>query len=63
MGRGFNCNKFGLWVAELSSTEKSIRGRGRALGNSSILLQIEKAAKSSDGDFIAYSFNCSLFMV
>ena len=49
--------KFGLWIDTRSSTDNTLHGSGRAVGKSSILLQIEKAAKSSDGDLTCHVFS------
>ena len=46
--------KFGLWIDTRSSTDNTLHGSGRAVGKSSILLQIEKAAESSDGDLTCH---------
>ena len=48
--------KFGLWIDKLSSADKSLHGSGRAVEKSGILLQTEKAAEASDGDFTSYMF-------
>ena len=56
MGRVFN-NKFGLWIDTHSSTENTLYGSGRAVAQSGILLQIEKAAEISGGDLTCYVFS------
>ena len=53
----FLTTKFELWIDTRSSTDKNLHGRGRAVEKSGILLQIEKAAKTNDGDLICYVFS------
>ena len=42
--------KLGLWIGTRSVTEKPLHDSGRAMKNSGILLQVEKAAERSDSD-------------
>ena len=53
----FLTKKFVLWIDTRSSTNNTLHGSGRALEKSGILLQIEKAAETSDGDLTYYVFN------
>ena len=48
---------FGLWIDTRSSTDNTLHGSGRAVEKSDILLQIEKAAESSDGDLSCHVFS------
>ena len=52
----FLTTKFGLWIDTRSSTDNTLHGSGRAVEKSGILLQTEKAAEASDGDFTSYMF-------
>ena len=52
----FLATKFGLWIDTRSSTDNTLHGSGRAVEKSGILLQTEKAAEASDGDFTSYMF-------
>ena len=49
--------EFGLWIDTRSSTDNTLHGSGRAVAKSSILLQIKKAAESSDGDLTCHVFS------
>ena len=49
--------KFGLWRDTRLSTDNILHGSGRTVGKRGILLQIEKAAESIDGDFIWHVFS------
>ena len=49
--------KFGLWIDIRSSNDNRIHGSGRTVERSGILLQIERAADSSDGDLVCYVFS------
>ena len=51
----FLTTKFGLWVDTRLSTENSVVEKS-VVENSDILLQIEKAAKNSDGDLTSHVF-------
>ena len=53
----FLTKKIGLWIDPRSSTDNTLHGRGRAMEKSGILLQIEKAAQSSDGDLKCHVFS------
>ena len=46
-----------LWIDTRSSTNNTFHGSSRAVEKSGILLQIEKAAETSDGDLTCYVFN------
>ena len=48
--------KFALQIDTRSSTDNTLHGSGRAVEKSGILLQTEKAAEASDGDFTSYMF-------
>ena len=52
----FLTTKFWLWIDTRSSTDNTLHGSGRAVEKSGILLQTEKAAEASDGDFTSYMF-------
>ena len=49
--------KFGLRIDTLSSTGSTLRGSGRMVEKSGILLQIEKAPEASNGDLTCYVFS------
>ena len=53
----FLTTKFGLWIYTRSSTDNTFHGSSRAMGKSGILLQIEKAPKTSNGDLTCYVFS------
>ena len=53
----FLATKFGLWTDTRSSTDNTLRGSGRAVEKSGILLQIEKAHETSNGDLTCYVFS------
>ena len=44
--------KFGLWIDSSSYTNNTLHGSGRTVEKSGILLQIEKAAETSDCNLI-----------
>lgn len=46
----FLVTKFGLWIDTRSNTDNTLYGFGRTSEKRSILLRIEKAAESSDGN-------------
>ena len=52
----FLTTKFLLWIYTRASTENTLYRNGRTAENS-ILLQIDKAAESSDGDLTYYAFS------
>ena len=52
----FLTTKFGLRVNTRASTENTLYGSGEAVEKSGILLQIEKATESSDGDLTWHVF-------
>ena len=49
--------KFGLWIDTRSSTGNTLHGSSRAVRKSGILLQIEKAPESDNGDLTCYVFS------
>ena len=49
--------KFGLWIDTYSSTDNTLHGSGRVVGNSGILLQIKKVSETNDGDLTCYVFS------
>ena len=49
--------KFGLWVDTRISVDNALHGSGRTVDRSGILLQIERAAETSDGDLLCYVFS------
>ena len=49
--------QYGLWIDTRSSTNNKLHGSDRAVEKSGILLQIEKAAETSDGDLACYVFS------
>ena len=53
----FLAKTFLLWIDRRSSTSNILHGSGRAVEKSGILLQIEKAAETSDGDLTFYVFS------
>ena len=53
----FLVTKFGLWIDTRSNTDNPLYGFGRTSEKRSILLRIEKAAESSDGDLSCYVFS------
>ena len=53
----FLTTKFRLWIDTRSSTNNTLHGSGRAVKKSSILLHIEKAPKTSNGDLTCYVFS------
>ena len=53
----FLTTKFGLWIDTRLSTDSTLQGSGRAVGKSGILLQIEKAPETSNGDLTCYMFS------
>ena len=53
----FLTTKFGLWIDVRSSNDNQLHGSGRTVERSGILLQIERAADTSDGDLVCYVFS------
>ena len=53
----FLTTKFGLWIDTRSSTDNTLHGSGRAVEKSGILVQIEKAPETSNGDLTCYVFS------
>ena len=53
----FLTTKFWLYLDTRSSTDNTLHGSGRAVEKSSILLQIEKEAESSDDDLTCLVFS------
>ena len=53
----FLTTKFGLYVHTRSSTDNMLHRSGRAVEKSGILLQIEQAAETNDGDLTRYVFS------
>ena len=53
----FLTTKFRLWIDTRSSTDNTLHGSCRAVEISRILLQIEKAVESSNGDLTCYVFS------
>ena len=53
----FLTTKFRLWIDTRSSTDNTLHGSGRTVEKSGILLQIEKAPETSDGDLTCYVFS------
>ena len=53
----FLTTKFGLWIDTRSSTDNTLHGSGMAVEKSDILLQIEKAPETSNGDLTCYVFS------
>ena len=53
----FLTTKFGLWIDTRSTTDNTLHGSGRAVEKSGILLQIEKAPETSNGDLKCYVFS------
>ena len=53
----FLTTKFGSWVDTCSSTDKSLYDNCKAVEKGSILLQIERATESSDGDLTCHGFS------
>ena len=53
----FLTTKFELWIDTRSSTENTVHGSSRTVEKSDILLQIEKAAEGSDGNFACHVFS------
>ena len=53
----FLTKKLWLCVDTRSSTNNTLHGSGKALEKSGILLQIEKAAETSNGDLSCYAFS------
>ena len=49
--------KFALWIDTRSSTDNTLRGSGRTMEKSGILLQIKKNPETSGGDLICYVFS------
>ena len=52
----FLATKFALWV-DTRSRNNTLHGSGRTVEKSGILLQIEKAPETSDGDLTCYVFS------
>ena len=53
----FLTTKFWLWIDTRLSTDNTFHGSSRAKEKSGILLQIEKATKTSNGDLTCYVFS------
>ena len=53
----FLTTKFGLWIDTHSSTDNTLHGNARAVEKSGILLQIEKAPETSNGDLTCCVFS------
>ena len=53
----FFATKFWLWIGTRSSTDNTLHGSGRIVEKIGILLQIEKAAETSDDDLTCYVFS------
>ena len=53
----FLTTKFGLWVDTRSSSDNTLQGSSRAVEKSGILLQIEKAPETSNGDLTCCVFS------
>ena len=53
----FLTTKFGLWIDTRLITKNTLHGSGRAVEKSGILLQIEKAPETSNGDLTGYVFS------
>ena len=56
----FLTTKFGLWIDIRSSTDNTLHGSSRAVEKSGILLQIEKAPETSNGDLTCYVFSLKM---
>ena len=52
----FLTTKFWLWINTGSSIDNALHGIGRTVEKSSIMLQIEKAPETSDGDLTCCVF-------
>ena len=52
----FLTTKFGSWVDTCSGTDKSLYDSCKAVEKGGILLQIERATESSDGDLTCHGF-------
>ena len=55
--KDFLRTKFGLWIDARSSTDNTLHGSGKAVEKSGILLQIEKAPETNNGDLTCYVFS------
>ena len=53
----FLTTKSRLWIDTCSSTDNTLHGSARAVEKSGILLQIEKAPETSNGDLTCYLFS------
>ena len=53
----FLTTKFGLWIDTRLSTDNILRGSGRAVKKSGILLQIDKVPEASNGNLTCYVFS------
>ena len=53
----FLTTEFGIWIDTRSSTDNTIHGSGRVVEKSGILLQIEKAPETSNGELTCYVFS------
>ena len=53
----FLTTKFCMWVDPRSDTANTLHGSGRVVQKIGILLQIKKAAESSDGDLPCHVFS------
>ena len=55
--------KFGLWIDTRSFTDNTLHGSGKVVERSGILLQIEKAPETSNGDLTCYVFSLEYAVV
>ena len=53
----FLSTKFEFWIDTRSSTDNTLHGSDREVEKSGILLQIEKAPETSNGDLTCYVFS------
>ena len=53
----FLTTKFGSWIDTRLSADNTLHGSGRTVEESGILLQIERAPETSNGDLTCYVFN------
>ena len=53
----FLTTKFGLWIDTRSSTDNTLHSSGREVEKSGMLLQVEKAPETSNGDLTCYVFS------
>ena len=55
--KDFLTAKFALWIDTCSNIDNTLHGSGRVVEKSGILLQIQKAPETSDGDLMCYVFS------